>query len=103
MNFTCIFLGIIFMTIGVLFALGKGHIHLAAWKSMPQEEKDKIKIMPLCRNIGKIITLNGVIFMIKGLYPGDENHWFVISMIIWLIIAGLDVMYITKSKRYYSK
>ena len=34
---------------------------------MPQEEKDKIKILPLCRNIGKIIVLSGIIFLMKGL------------------------------------
>ena len=52
MNFTCIFFGILFTITGFLFACGKGYIHLSAWKHMPQEEKDKIKIIPLCRNIG---------------------------------------------------
>ena len=32
---------------------------------MTQEEKDKIKIVPLCRNIGEVIALNGLIFLLK--------------------------------------
>ena len=34
---------------------------------MPQEEKEKIKIVPLCRNIGEVIALNGIIFSDEGL------------------------------------
>ena len=70
---------------------------------MPQEEKDKIKMVPLCRNIGEVIALNGLIFLSKGLWPGFSNHWFVGAMVAWLIVAGFDVWYIGKSERYYRK
>lgn len=70
---------------------------------MPQEEKEKIKIVPLCRNIGEVIALNGIIFLMKGLQPGFVDHWFVVAMIAWLIIAGFDIWYIEKSNRYYKK
>ena len=65
-----------------------------------EEEKRKIKILPLCRNIGEVIVLNGVIFLLKGLWSGFSEHWFVCAMIAWLIIAGLDVWYIGKSNCY---
>ena len=80
MNLTCIFFGIIFTIAGFMFACGKGHIHFSSWKNMPQEEKEKIKIVPLCRNIGEVIALNGLIFLLKGLWTGFENHWFVTAM-----------------------
>ena len=67
---------------------------------MPQEEQDKIKILPLCRNIGAVIVLNGILFLMKGLRADFSNHWFVGSMVAWLMIAGTDVWYITKSDRY---
>ena len=51
MNVTCIFFGIIFTIAGFMFACGKGHIHFSSWKNMPKEEKEKIKIVPLCCNI----------------------------------------------------
>ena len=56
MDFTCIFFGVLFTIAGFLFACGKGYTHLSAWKNMPQEEKDKIKIIPLCRNICLLYT-----------------------------------------------
>lgn len=70
---------------------------------MPQEEKEKIKIVPLYRNIGEVIALNGIIFLMKGLWSGFADHWFVATMIAWLMIAAFDVWYIEKSNRYRKK
>lgn len=67
---------------------------------MPQEEKEQIQILPLCRNIGGVIILCGIIFLLKGLWVDFSNHWFMGSMVAWLVIAGLDVWYMTKSQRY---
>ena len=64
--------GISFLLAGIWLAWGQGHTHLSAWKKMSEEEKAKIKIIPLSRNIGEVITLNGVIFFaerhLSGLY-----------------------------------
>ena len=49
MDFTCIFFGILFTLAGLCFAFGKGYLHLSLWKNMPQKEKDKLRIIPLCR------------------------------------------------------
>ena len=103
MNFICVCLGIVFIAGGILFALEKGHIHLDAWKKMSWQEKNKIRIRPLCRNIGEIIVLNGFLFLLKGVWPGFEDCWFVLSMAAWFVIAGFDVWYITKSSRYYKE
>ena len=103
MNVTCIFFGFVFTIAGIAFACGKGHIHFSFWKNMSQAEKEKIRIVPLCRNIGKIIALSGIIFLIKGLWSGFENNWFVTAMIAWFIVAGSDLWYIEKSNRYYKK
>ena len=100
MDFICVFLGILFTIVGFLFFFGKAHIHLSAWKNMPQEEKEQIQILPLCRNIGGVIILSGIIFLLKGLWVEFSNHWFMGSMVAWLVIAGLDVWYMTKSTRY---
>ena len=100
MNLTCIFFGVLFCVVGIMFVSGKVHTHLTAWKTMPEEEKKKIKIIPLCRNIGEVVALSGVIFLLKGLWSGFSERWFVCAMIAWLVIAGLDVLYIGKSDRY---
>ena len=62
MDFTCIFFGILFTIAGFVFACGKGHIHLSEWKNMPQEEKDKIKIIPLAVTSGKSLHLMALSF-----------------------------------------
>ena len=100
MNYTCIFFGCLFIAMGIIFAFGKGHIHLKAWKNMPQKEKDKIDILPLCRNIGEVIMLNGILFLTKGMWSGFRDHWFMCAMVAWFIVAGLDVWYISKGHRY---
>lgn len=100
MNLYCIVFGIVFLVIGIVFICGKGHEHISAWKSMTQEEKDKIRIIPLTRNIGAVISLSGVILLIKGFCSAFSGKWFVIAMIAWLVIAGADVLYIEKSKKY---
>lgn len=56
-----------------------------------------------CRNIGEIIALNGIIFLLKGLWAGFSDHWFVGAMVAWMIIAGFDVWHIEKSQRYRKK
>ncbi len=103
MDFTCIFFGTLFTIAGIVLACRKGLANLPAWKNMSQQEKEKINIVLLCRNIGGIISLSGIVFLAKGLLSGFSNRCFVIAMIVWLVVAGVDVWYIGKSKRYMSK
>lgn len=100
MEFTSILFGIIFLIIGILLGNGKIHVNLSFWKNMENDEKARIKIMPLCRNIGKVITLAALIFLINGIFKKSVSNWFSIMMIGWMIIAGIDVWYIEKSNRY---
>ena len=92
--------GVLFCTAGILFALGKCHIHLAAWKQIPEDEKSKIRIHPLCQNIGGMIVLCGIIFLLGGIWSAFQAHAFVWAMILWMIASEIDVYYIGKSKRY---
>ncbi len=103
MNITCLFFGIAFLTAGAVFFLGKAHIHISAWKNMQSYEKEKIRILPLCRNIGISIAVCGLIFLIGGLSACFKDHAFVWAMIMWLILSGIDVYYIGKSGRYVKK
>ncbi len=100
MDYTCLVFGIIFIVAGIAFAFGKIYNRLSAWKNMSDDEKAKINIIPLCRNIGAVIALAGVIFVVKGLWSAFSSFAFTIAMIIYLVLAGLDVWYISKSKRY---
>ena len=100
LNIGAIFFGILFITVGLLFATGRIHSRMSIWKQMPEDEKKKINIVPLCRNIGEVILLSGILFLMDGVWPDFQEHWFTAAMIAWLIVAGLDVWFICKSDRY---
>lgn len=100
MNITCILFGLLFIGFGILFAMGKLHEFITPWKSLSEQEKNEIAIQPLCVNIGEIIALSGIILFINGIIPEFKSHWLVISMIAWFVIAGFDLWYIEKSKKF---
>lgn len=100
MDFTCLFFGIVFLLIGILFAYGKLHTHIKAWTAMPEDEKEKINIRPLCMNIGSMISLCGDVFLAAGLFPFFRSRLFVRCMIFWMIAAGIDAYFIGKNGRY---
>ena len=100
MNYTCILFGVIFLISGILFAKGRLHEHISAWKDMSDKEKEYIKIRPLCRNIVSVISLSGTIFLLKGVINGFSDRWFVAAMILWLVISGIDIYFIEKKHIY---
>ena len=57
-----------------------------------------------CIFFGVLFTVAGFVFACgKGhihLSAAFGDHWFVGAMIAWLVVAGFDVWYIGKSKRY---
>ncbi|MCD8366851.1 MAG: DUF3784 domain-containing protein [Clostridiales bacterium] len=100
MDYICLFLGILFAVVGIAFAFGKAYNHLSAWKKMLEAEKEKIKIEPLCKNIGGMIALNGALFILRGACAGFSEAMFTYAIIVWMVLAGIDVIYISKSSRY---
>ena len=100
MNFACIFFGVLFITCGFLFREGRLHVHLNAWKAMPQAEKDKIRIEALCANIGTMILICGMIFLLAGVSERFRQEFFVWDMILWLVAGGIDVFYIERTGKY---
>ena len=100
MNVTCILFGLLFIGFGIMFAMGKLHEIITPWKSLSEQEKNEIAIQPLCMNIGEVIALSGIVLLINGIIPEFKSHWLVISMVAWFFIAGFDLWYIEKSKKF---
>ena len=100
MSIIHIIFGLMFSVTGYLFAKGKIHQYLTPWEKMPENEKAKIDIVPLCKNIGLIIFLAGAIFLAGGMWEQFREHLFVIAMVIWIVIAGID-LYCIESKHWY--
>ena len=91
MEYIYVFLGVLFIIAGLAFFFGRTHIQLFAWENMPEQGRGRI--MPLCRCVGEVIVLSGLIFLMKGLWAGFSEHWFAGSIAAWLTAAGLDVWY----------
>ncbi|MCD7740084.1 MAG: DUF3784 domain-containing protein [Candidatus Gastranaerophilales bacterium] len=100
MNFTCLISGIFFIILGILFAMGQVHKHMEVWKNMPESEKADIAIGPLCRNMGAMVIICGLIFLSAGVWSNFKNQAFIWCMLIWFIACGLDVYFIQKGSRY---
>ena len=78
MNGACLFLGILFLAAGIYFYSGKAVNHITAWKTMPEEEKRKIHIRPLCRNVGMMIATSGIIFTQRSMVRVSEKRVFMV-------------------------
>ncbi len=100
MDWTCIIFGLLFMGAGIAFYKGNIHSRTGAWKNMSEDEKATILIEPLCKNIGTMVAICGLFFLMKGLFGWFSGYPFLISMIVWFALCWVDVYYIEKSGRY---
>ena len=90
-------MGVLFIIAGLAFFFGRTNIQLFAWENMPEQGRGRI--MPLCRCVGEVIVLSGLIFLMKGLWAGFSEHWLAGSIAAWLAAAGLDVWYTAGNRR----
>ena len=81
MEYIYAFLGVLFIIAGLAFFFGRTHIQLFAWENMPEQGRGRI--MPLCRCMGEVIVLSGLIFLMKGLWAGFWEHWLAGSIAAW--------------------
>lgn len=103
MNFCCLFLGLVFAAAGVLFFIGKGLPLMSVWKQMSTVEKEKINASSLGKNIGIILLLAAICFLLSGISIIFRQSAFTWCMIFWMVITGADVYFIGKSDRYIIK
>ena len=71
-------------------------------ETMPEEEKRKIHIRPLCRNVGMMIATSGIIFLLSGAWYAFRKSGFLWCMVGWMVLSGADVYWIGKSGRFQS-
>ncbi len=103
MNFTCAAFGIVFIAFGAGVFSGLIINHMHEWTDLSEEEKSSVRIDALCRNMGVMIMLAGVIFLVSGLFEAFRNSFFLIAMIIWFVVCAVDVYQIEKKQRYMTR
>ena len=101
MDLTCLMFGLMFFGVGILFILGKLHVHMSVWRTMTRAERARIRVEALRCNIGCMIALCGIVFLLAGLSPVFKERFFTWAMIAWLIGSGADIWYIEKKGKYY--
>ena len=98
MNIPYIVIGVVFIVFSFLFY--NGIINIPYWYAFTGKKDNKKIIKMLCHNIGLIIGLCGFLFLINGIFSYLRDHIFSFSMIIWVILAIFDMLYISTSKNY---
>lgn len=81
---------------GAVSAAGQGAYPSCRMKDMPASEKAGFRIRPLCRNIGGMIALCGIVFWTGGV-EAFRSGSFVRRMTACLALAGLDAGHIGKA------
>ncbi len=96
----CLVLGVVIIVFGILTATGWLLPHLSSWKAIDAKEKEKIRVAPLCHNIGAMMGVAGVIFILYALITPYTQTAFTLTIGAWFVVAIVDIVYIAKSKRY---
>lgn len=100
LNMTCLVFGALFLATGLVLFFGKGYTRLSVWKKMSDEERGAIRILPLCRNLGLMIGLCGLLFAAAGLSDAFKARAFTFCIIGWFGLCCADIVFIEKSRRY---
>ena len=94
-------LAFFFLAAGIYFYSGKAVNHIAAWKTMPEEEKRKIHIRPLPKCGDDDRHKRYHFFTQRSMVRVSEKRvlW---CMVGWMVLSGADVYWIGKSGRFQS-
>ncbi len=95
-----VIVGVVVLCFGVLFLTGRALPLFRSWRQMPEQEKAGIRVDRLNRNLGAVIIICGLIFLICGVMPDVPGTTFSIAMVVWIALAIADAVFISKSKRY---
>lgn len=91
---------IIFMVVSFALYTGKALKYMKSYEGLSDEEKGKIRIIPLCQNISVAILIAAIIFFIAGCSLQFRENLFQWFIVIWIIGCAINLWYIDKSKKY---
>lgn len=91
MHFLSICLGLLFTVGGLLLALGKITISFQLGGLRFSRQKVSPALRPIYRNVGEIISANGILFLLHGVWPPFTEHYFFGALIAWSVIVVFDL------------
>ncbi len=99
MNIICIVFGTFFIISGTLVFFGKkSFLSNIVLDSIIKEDNDEKRKMGQ-RNIGSVILLAGIGFLLSGTIEYFIEHIFLWYMIAWFLMTVVDVFIITKREK----
>ncbi len=93
-------IGILILAGGVYFMTGRAMGRVSGWQALSEAEKAAINIRPLCMNIGGMIAICGIIFLITGINDDFKERFFMWAMLIWMAASVINVYIIEKKQLY---
>ncbi len=103
MRMICVLFGAVYIAIGLTIAFTSIYRRMDFWKKMSDEEKKKVRISPLMRNLGGMIALCGLLFLVAGLWDWFYLYAFRWAIIAWFVLGFIDAFKISKGTRYQKK
>lgn len=100
MAMLCYLISFVLLIVGVSFFTGIAASYIKGYANLPEEEKKKIDIKGLCRNISVLFFIAAGIFLLAGYSDVFRERYFRWFMVVWFIACGIDLWFIHKSKRY---
>ena len=96
MNITCLVFALVFLICSFIFFGDRGEMFIPNWNKLSEEEREEIPLHELSLNMGIVLSICAIILLASGLFENFREHYFAISMVLWLIGAGVDVYFIEK-------
>lgn len=96
----CYMVSIALFIISIVFFSGKGAAYIKGYRIMPEEEKRRINIKALCKNLGAMLFLAAVIFGIAGCFEVFKTDFLKWAVAGWMALCFADIVFMNKSKQY---
>jgi uncharacterized membrane protein len=91
---------VLMFIIGMAFFTGVAPAYMKGFQIMSEEEKGNINIKALCRHVSVLFFLTAAIFAIAGFSEVFRQTYFAKVMVGWAILCFVNVLYISRSKRF---
>lgn len=99
----CYVISLIMFVTGIMFFNTKAKEYINGYKNLSNNEKSKIDIKNLCRNISILFFLSSIIWGLAGYSEVFKRTYLVWSVLIWIVICILNIIIINKFKLYIKK
>src|SRR5690625_3212852 len=92
---------VLFIIVGIVFYSGKGAFLIAGYNTMPQEEKNKIDTVALCKFMGKMmfgLSFSMIFWILSEVFENTNLFFFGLLLFIGIVIFAL--IYVNTGNRF---